>query len=208
MIVYFGLFSLLFMQQGGNMIKLPDPQFTHSSIEECIGSRRSIRSYSDKALTQEEISSLLWAGQGITEKGRGFRTAPSAGATYPLEILYASAEGLYRYMPKSHSVKKVKNGDIRNDIAKAALNQMFIADAGMVIVIAAVYNRTTWRYGDRGIRYVYMEVGHCAQNIHLEAVALGLGSVPIGAFNDDDISDLLELDEEEPLYIIPVGHSE
>lgn len=200
------LMTMLITQGGDMVIKLPAPEFTNKSIEECIQARRSIRSFKDKALALQEISNILWAAQGITEKNKGFRAAPSAGATYPLEIFIAKKDGLFRYIPQSHSIKKEKDKDLRKDIAKAALEQMFVADAGLVIVITAVFDRTTWRYGKRGVRYVYIEVGHCAQNIHLEVVALGLGSVPVGAFNDEKVTKLLGLKDEEPLYIIPVGY--
>lgn len=198
---------ILFCNKGAEMIKLPEPESTNKSIEECIGARRSIRRFKDKDLTYEEIANILWAAQGITDKNRSLRAAPSAGATYPLEIFIAKKDGLFRYIPQTHALKKEKTEDLRKDIAKAALNQMFIADAGLVIIITAVFDRTTSRYGDRGIRYVYNEVGHCAQNIHLEAVALGLGSVPIGAYDDDKLKEILGLEQEEPLYIIPVGYS-
>ncbi len=199
----------MLISQGGDMLtKLPEPKFTNKSIEECIQQRRSIRSFEDKTLSLQEISNILWVAQGITDNERGYRSAPSAGATYPLILYYATKDGLFKYIPESHGIKQTIKKDLRKDIAKAALNQMFIADAGMVIVITALFENTTWRYKERGVRYVYNEVGHCAQNIHLEAVALGLGSVPIGAYHDDELKELLELDQEEPLYIIPVGYPE
>jgi SagB-type dehydrogenase family enzyme len=196
---------LLFVQ-GETMIKLPVPQFTNRSIEACIEARRSIRDFKNDSLTIQEISNILWAAQGITDKIHGFRSSPSAGATYPLEIFVAKKDGLFRYIPQSHALKQEMKNDTRKDIAKAALSQMFIADAGVVIIITAIFDRTTWRYGERGIRYVYNEVGHCAQNIHLEAVALKLGSVAIGAFDDEELKRVLGLTEEEPLYILPVGY--
>lgn len=188
------------------MINLPAPQFTNASIEDCIQKRRSIRKYEDKGLTLQEISNILWAAQGITEKNRGFRSVPSAGATYPLEVFVAKKDGFFRYLPERHSLKMEKNKDLRKDIAQAALEQMFIANAGLVIIIAAIPERTTLHYGKRGMQYIHNEVGHCAQNIHLEAVALGLGSVPIGAFDEDKLRQTLDLKEEEPMYIVPVGH--
>jgi SagB-type dehydrogenase family enzyme len=191
--------------QGNTLIKLPEPKFTDHSIEECMKNRRSIRNFKDQALSLNELSNILWAAQGITKEETGFRTAPSAGATYPLYIYYATEQGLFVYLPKEHAIKKIKEKDLRKEIAHAALDQMFIADAGMVIVITAIFENTTTRYGERGVRYVYNEVGHCAQNIHLEAVALGLGSVPVGAYQDSELKELLALDKEEPLYIIPVG---
>lgn len=199
------IFLLLLATEVGGMIKLPEPKFTNKPLEECIQKRRSIRSFENKGLTLPEISNLLWSAQGITDEENGLRAVPSAGATYPLEIFVAKSDGLFKYIPESHSIEKKLDKDLRREIAKAALNQMFIAEAGIVVVITAVLNRTTWRYGERGIRYINNEVGHCAQNIHLMAVALGLGSVPIGAFEDKKIKSLLKLTDEEPLYIIPVG---
>ena len=202
------LMTMLITQEGDMLIKLPKPEFTNKSIEQCIEQRRSIRSFNDKALSLQEISNILWVAQGITDNERGYRAAPSAGATYPLILYYATKNGLFEYIPKSHGIKQTMEKDLRKDIAKAALSQMFIADAGMVIIITAIFENTTWRYKERGVRYVHIEVGHCAQNIHLEAVALGLGSVPVGAYHDDELKELLELDQEEPLYIIPVGFPE
>ena len=202
------LISLLFVLVGGgdNLIKLPAPDFTNASIEVCMEKRRSVRAFKDQELSLQQISNIIWAAQGITEDRNEFRTAPSAGATFPLEVFVAKKDGLYRYVPTSHGLKQETAKDIRKDIAKAALGQGFISNAGLVIIIAAVFERTAMRYGGRAARYVHMEAGHCAQNIHLEAVALGLGSVPVGAFRDEDLSKALKLKDEEPLYIIPVGY--
>ncbi|MDH4210740.1 MAG: SagB/ThcOx family dehydrogenase [candidate division WOR-3 bacterium] len=203
------MMSILFcvVMGSSDMIKLPDPEFTGRSIEECIELRRSVRSYQDKALTLQQISNILWSAQGLTEDKYGFRAVPSAGATYPLVVFIANKDGLFRYIPESHALKHEIKRDIRKDIANAALGQGFINDAGVVVIITAIYERTTQRYGERGVRYVHIEAGHCAQNIHLEAVALGLGSVPVGAFNDEKLSKLLKLEREKPLYVIPVGHT-
>lgn len=199
---------LLCIIVGGNdMVKLPVPDYTDRSIEECIEQRRSIRSYKDTALTVQQISNILWSCQGLTEEDHEFRAVPSAGATYPLVVFVAKSDGLFRYIPESHGLKQEMTKDIRRDIANAALGQRFINDAGLVVIITAIYERTTQRYGERGIRYVHIEAGHCAQNIHLEAVALGLGSVPVGAFDDDRLSSVLKLKNEKPLYIIPVGYA-
>ena len=199
---------LLCIIVGGNdMVKLPVPDYTDRSIEECIEQRRSVRSYKDKALTLQQISNILWSCQGLTEEDYGLRAVPSAGATYPLVVFVAKSDGLFRYIPESHGLKQEMAKDIRRDIANAALGQSFINDAGLVVVITAIYARTTQRYGERGVRYVHIEAGHCAQNIHLEAVALGLGSVPVGAFHDDRLSAVLKLKNEKPLYIIPVGYA-
>ncbi len=188
------------------MIELPPPQFTNAPLEQCIQKRRSTRDFQDRDLTLQQIANILWSAQGITDSVRKFRTAPSAGATYPLEIFLAKKDGLFRYIPDKHRLKRELDGDLRNEIALAALNQKFIADAGIVIIITAVLERTTWRYGERAYRYISNEVGHCAQNIHLEATALGLGSVPVGAFDDTRLKKLLKFKEEIPLYIIPVGY--
>lgn len=189
-------------------IDLPEPSLKGEvSVEETIEGRRSVRSFSPGALTLEEISQLLWAAQGVTEERRGFRAAPSAGATYPLELYLVTEDGIHSYAPDGHILEPVKSGDMRSSLAGAALGQRFVAEAQASIVITAVYARTAGRYGaERGRRYVHIEAGHAAQNIHLQAVALGLGSVPVGAFRDAEVSGALSLPEgHEPLYIIPVG---
>ncbi len=181
------------------------------SVEDAIASRRSERNFLDQSLTKDQLFQILWAAQGIT--GDGKRAAPSAGATYPLEI-YAVAgtvegldAGVYRYIPEAHSLTKHVSGDKRKELAGASLNQNFIADAPLVIVIAAEYQRTTKRYGERGIRYVHIEVGHVGQNIYLQAESLGLGTVAVGAFYDEEVARVLNLPEaHEPLYVMPVGY--
>lgn len=142
----------------------------------------------------------------------GHRTVPSAGALYPLEIYIVSgnvlelAQGVYRYLPWRHGLAKEVAGDRRAQLCLAALSQDFIEEAALVVTITAVYERTTWKYGKRGRRYVHMEVGHTAQNISLQAEALNLGTVVVGAFNDAEVRQLLNLpDEEEPLCIMPIG---
>jgi len=191
-----------------NVISLPEPKLKGTmSLEEAIQRRRSKRSYISQELTLEEISQLLWSVQGITDERRGFRAAPSAGALYPLEIYLVKADGLYRYIPDGHRIKRLSEKDLRRPLAQAALWQGFVAQAPIDIVICAVYERVTSKYGKRGVRYTDIEVGHAAQNLHLQAVALGLGSVPIGAFDDDAVKKVLSLPKDhQPLYIIPVGH--
>ena len=192
------------------VIQLPTPiKVGRMSLEETILKRRSQRSFIQKDLDLAQVSQLLWAAQGITarEWGVGFRTAPSAGALYPMEIYLLSKDGLFHYLPSGHKLEVLRNQDLRESVAAAALGQESIAQAPVDIVICAIYRRVTGKYGQRGRRYVHIEAGHIAQNIHLEAVALGLGSVPIGAFNDEDIKNILSLpSEHEPLYIIPVGY--
>jgi len=189
-------------------IKLPSPITKGTvSLEETLRKRRSKRNFKDKNLTLEQISQLLWAAQGVTDS-RGYRTAPSAGALYPLEVYIVKSDGVFHYEPLDHKLTTVVSEDRRKNLALAALGQSFIAEAPLDIIIAAVYGRTKIRYGGRTERYVHMEAGHAAQNIHLEAVALGLGSVPIGAFWDDRVAKALDLPaEHKPLYIIPVGYS-
>jgi SagB-type dehydrogenase family enzyme len=193
-------------------IKLPQPQFdSRSSVESTLLKRRSIRRYTDEPLTLVEISQLLWAAQGVTHH-RGFRTAPSAGALYPLEIYIVAgkvtglAAGIYKYKPNHHELLKIVEGDKRSELCRAALNQSAVKNAPVVILFCAVYQRITFKYGQRGIRYVFIEVGHSAQNICLQAVSLGLGTVTIGAFNDDKVKKIVNCEaDEEPLYIMPVG---
>ena len=162
-------------------------------------------------MTLAELAQLLWAAQGITSHWGG-RTAPSAGALYPLETYVAVgnveglSNGVYKYKPERHELSKLRDGDVRLELGDAALQQVYVSKAAIHIVIAAVYDRTTIKYGDRGIRYVHMEAGHAAQNICLQATALNLGVVPVGAFYDDQLKSILTMpDNEAPLYIIPVG---
>ncbi len=186
---------------------LPQPRLQGEvSVEETLALRRSVRSFTEQELTLEEISQLLWAAQGITVAWGG-RTAPSAGALYPLEVYVATANGLYHYVPQGHKVLVVSQDDLRLKLWEAGLKQDSIRDAPAVFVITAVYERTARKYGGRAERYVKLEAGHACQNILLQAVALDLGAVPIGAFYDDQVQAALSLPpDHEPLYLIPVGH--
>jgi SagB-type dehydrogenase family enzyme len=194
------------------MIKLPEPRYESDvSIEETVVKRRSVRDYKRGPLTLIEVSQLLWAAQGTTSDGI-YRAAPSAGALYPLEVymIAGNVEGLdagaYRYKPKGHELIMTLEGDMRSRLADAALGQSPVRNGAIDIVLTSVYNRITRKYGDRGIRYALIEIGHVGQNICLQATAMDLGSVCIGAFYDKQVRDLLKLPEEEaPLYIIPVG---
>lgn len=189
---------------------LPEPDTDGAvSLEQAVANRRSIRSYTERPLTLKEIGQLLWAAQGVTRPDRNYRAAPSAGATYPLETYVVHQGGVFKYLPKAHALQKKRNKDVRKQLGQAALGQRCVTFAPCSIVIAAVPERTTGRYGERGIRYVHMEAGHAAENIHLQAVSLGLGSVPVGAFDGKKVSRVLKLSgNEEPLYIIPVGEPE
>jgi len=193
-----------------NEIILPQPKFTGKySLEECILRRRSVRKYINKPLSLEQISQILWSAQGITDKKKGGRTAPSAGALYPLELYVFTHDGIYHYLPETHKLIKISNNDAREQLMVASFGQYFINQAGISVVICAVYKKVTEKYGKRGIRYVDIEAGHTAQNIHLQAIALGLDSVPVGAFDDESVKKLLNLDkDEQPIYIIPVGYAD
>ncbi len=189
-------------------MKLPKPkQKGSTSIEETLNKRRSIRDYKSGPLSLEQVSQLLWAASG---RNLYRRTAPSAGATYPLEIYVVVGEvkglepGIYQYSSSRHSLGMIKEQDVRNRLSRAALGQKMIEEAPVDIIIAADYDRTTGHYGQRGIRYVHMEVGHVGQNVSLQAVALSLSTVMIGAFEDKEVKEVLGI-KEEPLYIIPVG---
>jgi len=192
-------------------IILPQP-ITKSkvSLEEAIFKRRSQREFQRKDLSWEQIGQLLWAAQGVTAKrgGFNFRAAPSAGALYPLELYALTKDGLYHYIPEGHKLENLLDKDLRGDLAGAALGQGSVASGALDIVICAVYERITSKYGQRGMKYTHIEAGHVAQNIHLQAVALGLGSVPIGAFSDEGAQKTLGLSKaHEPLYIISVGYT-
>jgi SagB-type dehydrogenase family enzyme len=202
--------------QGGGAsggVALPAPRREgRLSVEEALAQRRSVREYADAALTAAQLSQLLWAAQGVSEPSAGLRTAPSAGALYPLE-LYAAVErvsglapGVYRYVPRGHRLEPVSDGSVRARLSADALSQQAIAEAPVTLALAAVFARTTQKYGERGRRYVLMEAGHAAQNVYLQATALGLGTVVIGAFDDGRVRSTLGMRSgEEPLYLMPVG---
>lgn len=193
-------------------IRLPEPRRDGKvSLERTLALRRSVRSYRDVALSLADVGQLLWAAQGITQ-GERLRTAPSAGALYPLELYLVAGRveglgaGVYKYRPERHSLTRLAAEDRRAALAEAALGQQFIARAPATLVLAGVYERTAKRYGERAPRYVHIEIGHAGQNVCLQAVALGLGSVTVGAFRDPDVKRILGLPQEEaPLYLLPVG---
>ena len=192
-------------QQEG--ILLPVPRLSSErSLEEALSRRRSVRRFTDEELTTQDISQLLWAAQGITREWGG-RTAPSAGALYPLEVYVALPQGFYHYVPQDHKIEIVAEDDLRMEVWEVSLSQDAVRDAPVVFVIAAVYERTAIKYGDRAARYVHLEAGHAAQNLLLQAVALDLGGVPIGAFHDEQLQSILSLPRDhKPLYVIPIGH--
>lgn len=190
------------------MTPLPPPSLAGPvSLEEALTQRRSVREFGDTALTTAELGQLLWATQGITHE-HGYRTAPSAGALYPLEVYVVTAEGVFHYDPHEHRLLALSQIDARPDLHQAALRQEPVRQAPAVLVVTAVYERTAKKYGaERSPRYVHLEAGHAAQNLLLQAVVLDLGAVPIGAFDDEAVQKALGLPaDHRPLYLIPVGH--
>jgi SagB-type dehydrogenase family enzyme len=198
----------LMMSNTGNRIELPEPSFEGNiSIEEALKLRASVRNFSSRNLTREQLAQILWAAQGINRPGTRFRTSPSAGATYPLETYAVTPEGIFRYIAAEHSMISIREGDHRRELAGAALGQSSVSDAPLSVIFTAEYRRTTNRYGNRGIMYVHMEAGHAAQNVHLQGVAMGLGSVAIGAFEPEKVANIIRTEEDEiAIYIIPVGY--
>jgi len=207
--------SLKNLSEASALIDLPAPSLKGKMpLEEALLKRRSVRAYSDIPLTIGEISQLLWAAQGITN-AKGNRTAPSAGACYPLEIFIiigkadSLSPGLYRYLPESHRLEIISKGDIREGLSAAALGQKSVRTAPAIMAIIVAYEKIKPRYKERGVRYADMEAGHVGQNISLQAVALGLGTVMVGAFDDRSLKAVLNLGHQEvPLYLIPVGKPE
>ncbi len=193
-------------------IGLPAPRTDGAtSVEKALRERRSIRDFKRKPLSITEVSQLLWAAQGITASG-GRRTAPSAGALYPLELYLVAAnvegltQGIYKYRPDGHELIRTVEGNKSGELSGAALGQTSVRDAAAVLLLAAVYERTMAKYGERGVRYVHIEVGHVGQNVCLQAVALGLGTAMIGAFDDSQVKRIAKLlPKEEPVYLIAIG---
>ncbi|MFO7934621.1 MAG: SagB/ThcOx family dehydrogenase [Bacteroidales bacterium] len=202
-------------------VQLPDPQTGGNlSVEAAMAGRRSRRSFSGEEIKIRDLSQILWAAYGITERfvgahedRGGFRTAPSAGGLYPLEIYLVAGKveglepGIYRYVPPGHHLTRVMEGDVRDELSAAALGQEPVREAAACLLYSVVYDRNTGRYGERGSRrYVCMDVGHSAQNVYLQAESLRLGTCAIGAFNDHAVKEVMQLpDGEEPMYIMPIG---
>jgi SagB-type dehydrogenase family enzyme len=196
----------------GECIRLPAPSADGKmAVAEALGQRRSIRSWARSPLTLEEISQLLWAAQGITDGDSG-RTAPSAGALYPLELYLVASEvtglepGLYRYLVERHRLERMAMGELRRKLTAAASGQDWMNRAPAALVVAGVVGRTAKRYGTRARRYALMEVGGVAENVYLQATASGLGTTFVGAFDDKAVAELLALEAgETPFAILPVG---
>ncbi|MBL7073533.1 MAG: SagB/ThcOx family dehydrogenase [Candidatus Omnitrophica bacterium] len=201
-----------------SVVKLFQPRYEGSvSVEEAIMERRSVRDFARAPLTMKEISQILWASGGATLDGitGPTRAYPSAGAIYPLEIYLIAGDvtglepGIYRYDWKSHSLVLHKEGDFRDILARAASNQRMIQEAPATIVVASSYKKVERRYGERGaLRYVSMDAGHLGQNVHLQTQSIGLGTVMVGAFTDDKVAEIIDLKDEVPIYMMPVGKPE
>lgn len=216
--LYLGFFlgiGLLTVKLGEASISLPKPSFDGKvSVEKTIKGRRTIRDFKERSLSLMHVSQLLWAGQGVTDSLENKRVAPSAGALYPLDIYILLGEnsvekieaGVYRYAPNEHTLLPIAKGERRREMALACLSQMWMARAPAMLIITTEYRRITGKYGERGIRYALMEVGHVGQNLFLQAEALGLGAGIVGAFNDSQVSKIAGLPtQHEPLLIMPVG---
>lgn len=197
-------------------IKLPEPKIKGKiSVEEAIKSRRTRRTFDTKPLTLENLSQVLWAAQGITEERWKHRAAPSAGALYPMDVFVIVRKGgvetieagIYKYIPDGHYLQTKAEGDFNAELRKVGFSQTFFAESPVCLVLTAEPVRTTWKYGERGNRYIHFEAGHIAENIQLLGESLGLSVGLVGAFKDDSVSNLLKLKKGVvPLYIIPVGY--
>ncbi len=195
-------------------MKLPAPRHTSEfSLEKSLSERRSVRKYQPGDLKIEEVSQLLWAAQG--KSSDNYRTAPSAGALYPVEIYMVCGQvegletGVYHYRPDEHEIVKLLDGDHRKELASASVNQPWISEASIDLVVVGVFGRMSAQYGSRGVKYVYMEIGHITENVCLQATALNLGSIVIGAFFEDQVNKILQLPTiEQPVAIVPVGRKQ
>ncbi len=196
------------------IIELSEPRKSSKvSVEQAINNRRSRRSFSQEPVLLDDISQLCWSAQGITEKTHGFRVAPSAGALYPIEIFLVVGNsdltpGIYHYLYTDHVLESVKKGDYREELYRASVGQEWVKNAALNIVVTGIFSRTEAKYGERGReRYVFMEAGHVAENIYLQAESLALATVSVGAFYDEAIRELLSLSREyTPIYVMPIGH--
>ena len=199
-------------QANQEIIKLPQPVLDGAiSVEKALATRRSVRNYTALPLTLSELSQILWAAQGLSGPG-GLKTTPSAGALYPLEIYVAAANvtglasGIYKYGCGDHVLLRTEEDDKRAELFDAALRQNSIKSAPVILIICAVYERMTVKYGHRGIRYTDMEAGHASQNVYLQAESMGLATLAIGAFHDSKVKKIVNMMRaEQPLYLMPIG---
>lgn len=196
------------MSNSPERLSLPVPALIgKTSLEEVIARRRSVREFSAASLTMAEIGQLCWAGQGVTDRVQGFRASPSAGALFPIELYVVTAEGVDRYLPKRHELDRILIGDLRSALQAASLDQEMLGTAPLCVVIATVVERSAQKYGKRAEQYCLLEAGHVAQNILLQATALKLGGVPVGAFEENQVAAVLKLPKDHRvLYLLPIGH--
>ena len=198
------------------VIKLPPPEpMATSTVDQALRRRKSVRNYAARPLSKEQLSYLLWASTGIQGRGQGFdyRTAPSAGALYPIETYVVVnrvddvPQGLYHYSIRRHALEELETGDMSQPITNAAMGQRMCSQANVVLIWTAIFQRTRWRYGDRGYRYIYLDAGHIAENLALAATSLGLGTCQIGALFDDEVNEVIGVDgvEESTIYMSVVG---
>ncbi len=212
------MLAMFFAPAGGEaaeLVKLPAPAWTSPApLGEALKARRTVRRFASKGLDRQQVALLLWAADGVTDS-REHRTAPSAGATYPLELYLVAGErgvaelpaGVYRYRVAEHALEPVAAGDLRAAVARASLSQTWMTEAPVMVVIAAEYRRCTQRYGERGRMYTHMEAGNVSQNLFLAAETLGLGAGIVGAFEDRGLAQALHLPPaHEPLLVMPVGY--
>lgn len=190
------------------IIQLTEPNLIGKlTFEEALAKRRSVRQFSSQALKRSQIGQLAWAGQGVTDRQRGLRTAPSAGATYPIELFFATAEGVYAYRPTEHSLLQISEQDIRGNLARATATPEPVIGAGCAIIVTGSSRKLTSRFGSKSRTYVALEAGHVAQNIQLQAVCLGLGSVVVGGLDTTAVRKVCRMSRDtEPLYVICVGY--
>jgi len=190
------------------IIQLTEPKLKGSvSLEEALAKRRSVRKFTGEALKPNQVSQLAWAGQGITEPQGGLRTAPSAGAIYPIELYFANEEGLFVYLPEQHSLEQVIEQDVRSDLATTASTPESVANAACDIIVAGSARKLMTQFRDKARTFMLLEAGHVAQNIQLQAVCLDLGSVPVGEFDEKGVNRICRLPRNlEPIYIICVGY--
>jgi SagB-type dehydrogenase family enzyme len=197
------------------VVKLPYPGYKGMSVEDAIKKRRSVRNFSPKSLSLSQLSQLLFAAQGITGKmyGQPLRSAPSAGALYPFELylvvnnVQGLSQGIYHYVVLNHELELIKPGDFSSQITDAGLEQDMLGEADVTFILSAIFDRTRNKYGERGFRYVYIEAGHISQNIYLQAVSLGMGSVGVGAFLDEKVNQIIGINGhgEAAIYLHAVG---
>ncbi len=189
------------------VVQLAEPNLTGSvSFEQALTRRQNVRQFTGQPLEPAQIGQLAWAGQGITEPIKGLRTAPSIGASYPMKLYFATQEAMFAYNPQKHTLEETFSGDVRTKLA-AALKQEAVAGAGCNIIVVGSVRKVVTRYRNKARECMLLEAGHIAQNIQLQAVCLGLGSVAIGTFDTGQIRAICRLSAAlEPMYIICVGY--